>query len=126
MAVAKKKTTAKVKEYDIVRDAIKKTVVKRKPKIVKATLEELVALLEKTMAEAMAAGEKIHSELERWRSANAPKWKSRSPHDGKPDVRHAKVLVMLRNGERSTNAHSVDSLSWGECGDRTIIAYAVI
>lgn len=125
MAVAKKKTTVKVKK-DIVRDAIKKTVVKRKPKIVKATLEERVALLEKTMAEAMAAGEKIHSELERWRSANAPKWKSRSPHDGKPDVRHAKVLVMLRNGERSTDAHSVDSLSWGECGDRTIIAYAVV
>jgi hypothetical protein len=126
MAVAKKKTTAKVKEYDIVRDAIKKTAVKRKPKIVKATLEERVALLEKTMAEAMVVGEKIHSELERWRSANAPKWKSRSLHDGKPDVRHAKVLVMLRNGERSTDAHSVDSLSWGECGDRTIIAYAVI
>jgi len=78
MAVAKKKTTVKVKK-DIVRDAIKKTVVKRKPKIVKETLEERVAL-----------------------------------------------LVMLRNGERSTDAHSVDSLSWGECGDRTIIAYAVI
>ena len=125
MAVAKKKTTAKVKK-DIGRDAIEKTTIKLRPKIVKATLEERVALLEKTMAEAMAAGEKIHSELERWRSANAPKWKSRSPHDGKPDVRHAKVLVMLRNGERSTDAHSVDSLSWGECGDRTIIAYAVI
>jgi len=126
MAVAKKKTATKVKEYDIIKDAIKKTVVKRKPKVVKATLEDRVAKLEKTMAEAVEAGEKIHSELARWRSSNAPKWKSRTPHDGPPDVGRSKVLVMLRNGDRSTEGHWANSLTWHECGDRTIVAYAAI
>lgn len=85
-----------------------------------------IQALEDKIAHAERAGAKIQEDLEQWRKISAPKWKARQPSDGKPAIAHAKVLIMTRDGEKSSIPCSVDAYSWGELGDRTIIAYAVV
>jgi hypothetical protein len=84
-----------------------------------------VIAIENKIEQAERAGAKIHADLQKWRETSAPKWKSRQPADGKPYISHARVKVMRRDG-MIVGPFSVDYFSWGELGDATIIAYAVV
>jgi hypothetical protein len=91
-----------------------------------AKLSVRVTTIERKIEEAERAGAKIHADLEKFRSHNEPKWVPWIGLGGHPDIKHAKVLIMRRDGRKSQNPMSVDSFRWDECGIDTIIAYAVV
>ena len=101
----------------------------RPRKNLRPSLLDRVVVLEKAVADLQRRVEtKSFEFVEAPVEPKEPEWTPWTPSKRKPETKGRKVAVLLRNGEilNGEEAKLVELFTWAECGDRTIIAYAVV